>query len=297
MSGLYPQSTSSESFYGMKVISGWSKCVLVGQNNFWCQTMKQSAPLVHASPLWSAGLNYVLWKWSAGQSMSHLALLSVPWSAKMSLKCSLAGRKCLRIAVSPLYCQNAALLRPFCYCFPSPKASVHATAQNEKDSQSMKNILMHETADFMAIRVWGKQINRLCSLTYTRNQSDRMPTEMLAHLLAHSLSNVRFHLTADGRMDSLPHSMIVWVAMETFDHGCRERPRQSCRDRHRNRETTGLNPFWHRRKSVQKCSKGGKKTAAGEWKDVIEECADSMWQLENALKKGCPVYSMPVREA
>lgn len=132
---------------------------------------------------------------------------------------------------------------PFVIVFPPLEHLFMPLHRMKKNSQSMKNILMHETADFMTVRVWGKQINRLCSLTYTHNQSDRMPTEMLAHLLAHSLSNVRFHLTADGRMDSLPHSMIVWVAMETFDHGCRERPRQSCRDRHRNRETTGLNPF------------------------------------------------------
>lgn len=171
MAGLYPQSISSESFYGMKVISGWSKCVLVGQNNFWCQTMKQSAPLVHARPLWSAGLNYVLWKWSAGQSMSHLALLSVPWSAKMSLKCSLAGRKCLRIAVSPLYCQNAALLRPFCYCFPSPKASVHATAQNEK------KLPIHEKHSHARnCRLHGRQ-----SLGQTDKQA------VLAHLYAQSI--------------------------------------------------------------------------------------------------------------
>lgn len=191
---------------GMKVNSGWSKCVLVGQNNFWCQTMNQSAPLVHAGPLWSAELNYVLSKWSAGQSVSHLALLSVPWSDKMSLKCSLAGRKCLWIAVSLLCCQNAALLRPFCYCFSPLRASVHTTAQNEQNSQSMKSILMHETADSMTIRVWGKQINRLCSLTYTHNQSDRTPTEMLAH----SLSNVQFHLTADGRTDDRTPFPIVW---------------------------------------------------------------------------------------
>lgn len=39
------------------------------------------------------------------------------------------------------------------------------------------------------------------------------------------------------------------------------------------------------------------KTGAGEQKDVIEECADSIWQLENALKKGCLLYPMPVGEA
>lgn len=32
-------------------------------------------------------------------------------------------------------------------------------------------------------------------------------------------------------------------------------------------------------------------------KDEIEECADTMRQLENAVKRGRPLYSMPFSEA
>lgn len=98
---------------------------------------------------------------------------------------------------------------PFCYLCPSRRASVHATAQNETTPDPWKTFSCTKLpTPWPSDVVWGIQINRLCSLTYTSIQSDHMPTEILAHLLTHSLSNVRFHLTADGRTnDQLPFPM------------------------------------------------------------------------------------------